>query len=59
MSAVNANVVVADPVTGERYYVEAGSEPSKEVAALLGDHLFDSPEGHVKKAAAKQSSAKK
>ena len=40
MTALNANVVLADKVTGDRVFLKAGSEPPKELMDQLGDHLF-------------------
>lgn len=42
---VNANVVLSDPVTGDRVVLLAGDTPSKDIAAVLGDHLFGEPVG--------------
>jgi len=40
VTALNANVVLADKVTGDRVFLKAGSEPPKELMDQLGDHLF-------------------
>lgn len=45
MATVNANVIVANPETGERVFIAAGEEPPAEVRDLLGDHLFDGGDG--------------
>lgn len=38
--AVNANVLVFDPVTGASHLIEKGEVPPKELRDQLGDHLF-------------------
>lgn len=38
---VNANVIWADPVTGDRVVLMAGDTPTPAQRKLLGDHLFD------------------
>lgn len=40
MSKLNANVVLVDSVTGDRVFLAAGTEPTKEQADQLGEHLF-------------------
>lgn len=37
---VNANVLVFDPITGERHLIEAGEVPPADLRGELGDHLF-------------------
>lgn len=56
-AAVNANVVVADPVTGDVHYVAAGEVPDDDVAALLGEHLFTEPDSDIPPRSGKGSGA--